>query len=512
VSTPDTAGNGDQTHETPAIQDAEETSPVSLFKAWYLVGILMVIYVFSFMDRSLLGLLVGPIKESLGITDFEISLLMGFSFALFYSTLGLPIGRLADSKNRKWLIAIGLFIWTLMTALCGTVRTFWQFFLCRVGLGVGEATLSPSAYSMITDVFPKRRLATAISAYSMGIYIGSAVSGLGGAFVLDMVRGYGSLDLPLVGTIHPWQVLFLVVGLLGFIPLLVFIVTVREPARRRMRTAARTNGQQKKAQASLRETLAYMRANARSIFHHNVGFSILAFSNWAIGSWILEFFVRTHGWDRVNTGYLLGVNGLIVQPAAILFGGYLADRMIARGKPDGMMRVGLIGALGWLGPGLFYTWMPYGWLSFLLVIPVSFFVALPFGCAPAAMQQIMPADMRAQAAAWYLFIVNLIGMGIGPSAIAFCTDFVFRDESMLWASILLVGSIAHVAAAVAFWRGLAPFRESVARIEAYNVSLSFRATLGRCPAVPHEMTSRALSMRSGRGINPRPTMDCVVGT
>jgi MFS family permease len=344
----------------------------------------MLIYVFSFMDRSLLGLLVGPIKESLGISDFQISLLMGFSFALFYSTLGLPIGRLADRKNRKWLIAIGLFIWTLMTAMCGVVRTFGQFFLCRVGLGVGEATLGPSAYSMITDVFPKRHLATAISAYSMGIYIGSAVSGLGGAFVLDIVRDYGSLVLPLVGTIYPWQVLFLAVGALGLIPLLIFMVTVREPERRGLRAMA-TGGRQKAAQASLGETLAYMRANARTIFYHNMGFSILAFSNWAIGSWILEFFV-----------------------------------------------------------------------------------ALPFGCAPAAMQQIMPADMRGQAAAWYLFIVNLIGMGIGPSAIAFCTDFVFRDESMLWASILLVGSIAHVAAALAFWRGLAPFRESVARVEAYQ--------------------------------------------
>lgn len=462
------------TAEHEADPDASPTEPVaagattvSMFKAWYLVAILMVIYVFSFMDRSLLGLLVGPIKESLGISDFQISLLMGFSFALFYSTLGLPIGRLADSKNRKWLIAAGLFIWTLMTVMCGVVRTYGQFFLCRIGLGVGEATLGPSAYSMITDIFPKRHLATAISAYSMGIYIGSAVSGLGGAFVLDLVRGYGPIVLPFVGAIHSWQVLFLVVGLLGFVPLFVFIFTVREPERRGALEAAK-HGRPQRPKASLRETLVYMRANTRSIFYHNIGFSILAFSNWAIGSWILEFFVRTHGWDRVNTGYLLGINGLITQPAAILFGGWLADRMIARGKSDGMMRVGLIGALGWLGPGLFYTWMPIGWVSFLLVVPVSFFVALPFGCAPAAMQQIMPSDMRAQAAAWYLFIVNLIGMGIGPSAIAFCTDFVFRDESMLWASILLVGSVAHVVAAVAFWRGLAPFRESVARIEAYE--------------------------------------------
>jgi MFS family permease len=458
-----TTGNGGA---PPAA--AEETTTISLFKAWYLVAILMVIYVFSFMDRSLLGFMVGPIKETMGITDFQISLLMGFSFALFYSTLGLPIGRLADSKNRKWLIAAGLFIWTLMTALCGTVRSYWLFFLYRMGVGVGEATLSPSAYSMITDIFPKRHLATAISVYSMGIYIGSAASSLGGAFVLDIVRDYGPLDLPLIGTIHSWQVLFLVVGALGFVPLIVFIVTVREPERRGARMSSSDGEGKKPSQASLRETLAYMRANASSIAYHNVGFSILAFSNWALGSWTIEFFVRTHGWDRVNTGYLLGLNGLITQPIAIVFGGWLADRMIARGKSDGMMRVGLVGAIGWLTGGIFYPWMPYGWLSFLLIIPVSFFVALPFGCAPAAMQQIMPSDMRAQAAAWYLFIVNLIGMGIGPSAVGFCTDFVFRDDSMLWASILLVGTVAHVVAAVVFWKGLAPFRDSVARIDAYN--------------------------------------------
>jgi MFS family permease len=467
MTSPEAAGNAQVSPPTP---DAEQTTTLSLFKAWYLVAILMVIYVFSFMDRSLLGFMVGPIKETMGITDFQISLLMGFSFALFYSTLGLPIGRLADSKNRKWLIAAGLFIWTLMTALCGTVRSYWQFFLYRMGVGVGEATLSPSAYSMITDIFPKRYLATAISVYSMGIYIGSAASSLGGAFVLDIVRDYGPLDVPLIGTVHSWQVLFLAVGALGFVPLIIFIVTVREPERRGARMRSPEGEGKKPAQASLRETLAYMRANASSIAYHNVGFSILAFSNWALGSWTIEFFVRTHGWDRVNTGYLLGLNGLITQPIAIVFGGWLADRMIARGKTDGMMRVGLVGAIGWLSGGLLYPWMPYGWLSFLLIIPVSFFVALPFGCAPAAMQQIMPSDMRAQAAAWYLFIVNLIGMGIGPSAVGFCTDFVFRDESMLWASILLVGTIAHVVAAVVFWKGLAPFRDSVARIEAYNAS------------------------------------------
>lgn len=211
-----------------------------------------------------------------------------------------------------------------------------------------------------------------------------------------------------------------------------------------------------------------MRANGRSILCHNIGFSILVFSSWALGSWPIEFFVRTHGWDRVNAGYLLGFNGLLTQPTGILFGGFLADRMIGRGKSDGMMQVGLLAALGWLVPGLIYPWMPTGWLSFVFIVPAAFFVALPFGCVPAAMQQIMPADMRAQAAAWYLFIVNLIGMGIGPSAIGFANDFIFRDESMLWASLLLIGGISHGVAAIAFLIGLKPFRESVSRLEEYE--------------------------------------------
>ena len=427
--------------------------------AWFLVGMLMVLYVFSFMDRSLLGLLVGPIKETMNISDFQVSLLMGFSFALFYSILGLPIGRMADSRDRKWLIAAGLLVWTVMTALCGTVRSYWQFFVYRMGVGIGEATLSPCAYSMITDSFPKKHLGKAISAYSMGIFFGVAASGLGGAFVLDMVRDVGTLEVPLLGVVHPWQLLFLTVGLLGLIPLVIFVLAVREPARRDATMTTDAEGQSKVAQTPLRDTLDYMRANTAAIVCHNIGFS-----NWALGSWTIEFFVRTHGWDRVDTGYLIGFNGLLTQPAGILLGGFLADRMIARGKSDGMMRVGLLASVGWLIPGLLYPWMPSGWMSFVFIVPVAFFVALPFGCAPAAMQQIMPADMRAQAAAWYLFVVNLIGMGIGPSAIGFANDYIFQDESKLWASLLLIGSISHVVAAIAFLYGLKPFRESVARL------------------------------------------------
>ena len=151
-------------------------SSPSMAYPWMVVAILMVAYVFSFVDRQILNLLVGPIRRDLGISDTEMSLLMGFSFAIFYTILGIPLGRLADSRSRRGLIAAGVVVWSVMTALCGLARTYWQLFLFRVGVGVGEATLSPAAYSMIADYFPPERRATAMSVYAMGIYLGSGIA------------------------------------------------------------------------------------------------------------------------------------------------------------------------------------------------------------------------------------------------------------------------------------------------------------------------------------------------
>lgn len=196
--------------------------------AWYTVAVLMVIYVFNFMDRTILNLLVAPIKKDLQISDTQMSYLMGFSFALFYTLFGFPIGRLADRANRKSLIGAGLFLWTMMTAGCGLARQYWQFLLLRVGVGVGEAALGPSAYSIITDCFPKEKLGRALSLYSYGIFLGAGIAVLVGGTVAQWAATQGPIDLPVVGIVFPWQVVFLIVGFAGLPPLL----TIREPLRR----------------------------------------------------------------------------------------------------------------------------------------------------------------------------------------------------------------------------------------------------------------------------------------
>jgi MFS family permease len=154
--------------------------------SWYVVGILTVAYVFSFIDRQILNLLVGPIRRDLQISDTEMSLLMGFSFAVFYTFFGIPLGRLADTRSRRALITGGIVLWSLMTAACGLARNFVHFLLLRMGVGVGEAALSPSAYSLIADYFPRENRATALSVYSMGIYIGSGLAYLLGGLVVKV--------------------------------------------------------------------------------------------------------------------------------------------------------------------------------------------------------------------------------------------------------------------------------------------------------------------------------------
>ena len=434
--------------------------------AWYVVGVLMVVYVFSFMDRQILGLLVGPIKRDLAISDSQLSYLMGLSFALFYTFFGIPMGRLADSISRRGLIVAGLFTWSLMTAGCGLATRYWHFLLLRMGVGVGEASLSPAAYSLISDSFPRHRLATAISVYAMGIYLGTGLSYMIGGLVVRWVGAEPYMTLPLVGTMRSWQIVFLAVGLPGVLMTLVF-VTVGEPVRRGVRTV-RTDGGIKNVGVSLREAGGYFLKNWKTLACHNVGFALLAFSSYGTTSWIPAFFHRTYGWNAANAGTVYGAIVAVFGTSGIVFGGWLADRIALAGSTASKMQVGVLAALIWLLTGVVYPLVPSGTAAMILLAPTVFFVAMPFGVAPAAIQEMMPNSMRGQASAIYLFVVNLIGLGLGPSAVAWVTDFGFRDEAMLRYSLLIVATIAHLAAAVLLWLGVREFRHSLERRDAWQ--------------------------------------------
>ena len=424
----------------------------SMAYPWLVVAILMVAYVFSFVDRQILNLLVGPIRRDLGISDTQMSLLMGFSFAIFYTILGIPLGRLADSSNRRGLITAGLVVWSLMTALCGVARSYWQLFLFRIGVGVGEATLSPAAYSMIADYFPPERRATAISVYAMGIYLGSGIAFLLGGLVIQFAVAQGAVTLPLVGDVRPWQLVFLVLGGSGVVFSLAFLL-VREPPR---------SGVGAGCSVPFRAVVAHLWRNRRTVLCHNLGFAMIAFCAYGTAAWVPSFFIRTFGWKAGEVGIIYGLIVMVFGCLGILFGGWLTDRWLRQGKPDAALRVG-IWASSIAIVGNVYLLANTGTLAAILIVPSVFALSMPFGAAPAAIQEIVPNQMRGQASAVYLFIVNLIGLGVGPTAVALVTDYGFANDLALKWSLLIVGGLASLAAIALLSAGLKPYRETLQR-------------------------------------------------
>jgi MFS family permease len=274
--------------------------------------------------------------------------------------------------------------------------------------------------------------------------------------------------MPLIGQMRSWQIVFFALGLPGVLLSLVF-VTVKEPVRRGVRRVATDRGE-KLSQVSLAEVGAYLRRNWKTLVCHNVGFALLSFSSYGTTSWIPAFFHRTHGWKAADVGVTYGAIVALFGTSGIVFGGWLADRIARSGITASKMYVGLLAALVWVVTGIAYPLVPSGTVAMMLLIPTVFMVAMPSGVAAAAIQEMMPNRMRGQASAVYLFVINLIGLGLGPSMVAWVTDYGFRDESMLRYSILIVTTAAHVGSAILLWLGIKQFRESLRRRDQWEAT------------------------------------------
>ncbi len=444
----------------------------SSLSAWTTVIILMIAYVLSFIDRQILNLLVEPIRRDLVISDTQMSLLMGLSFALFYTICGIPLGRLADTRSRRGLIAIGVLFWSAATAACGMAKLYWQFLICRIGVGVGEAALSPAAYSLIADSFPPERRATAISVYSMGVYLGSGIAFLLGGLVIQFASAQGDVVLPVLGEVRPWQLIFLILGAAGVLFTMVMLA-VREPARRGVGAGVAV---------PLAEVGRYIRSNRRTVLYHNFGFAGLAFAGYGSAAWIPTFFIRTYGWDAGQVGVIYGSIVAVFGCLGIVFGGRLADWLAKHGRSDANMRVGLYAAIGALPFVLAFPLMGDAFWASVLMAPTVFCLSMPFGVAPAAIQEIMPNAMRGQASALYLFVITLIGLGIGPTAVALVTDFVFADDNALRYSLLIVTALAVLSSIILLSRGLAPYRDSVERLKEWSAQPPQSGSLQAEPA------------------------------
>lgn len=420
----------------------------------YVLAVLLLAYIFSFIDRNVLALLVGPIRDDFAVSDFQFSILHGWAFTLFYIVLGLPIGWLADRYSRRWIIICGTFFWSLMTCLCGFASGFWSLFATRVGVGVGEAALSPAAYSLLSDYFRPERLRWATSVFTMGITLGSGLSYMVGGWLYD---GFSSADLsawPWLSGFSAWQLTFVAVGLPGFI-IVGLLLLVREPVRRRlpMETAAAI---------PLAEVVGFMRAHWPVYASLMMGVSMMSIIGYGTLTWFPEFLLRTYAMSRSEAGSALGLIFMIVGTAGSFSGAAFATLLQRMGYVDANMRMVMLAALLLVGPAVAMPLMPNAYFALLLAVPVIFLHYSHFGVAIAALQLITPNKMRGQVSAFMLLLTNLFGLALGGSVVAFFTDYVFQQDGSLRYSLAIVAGLVYPAAALFIGRGLRHYRAALA--------------------------------------------------
>jgi MFS family permease len=422
-------------------------------QAWYAVAILVTAYIFSFIDRIIIALLVEPIKQDLAISDFGIGLLQGLAFAIFYALVGIPIGRLADRRSRRNIITAGIFLWSLMTAACGLARSFLSLFLVRVGVGVGEATLSPSAYSMIADLFPREKLGRALGVYQAGALLGAGIAFLAGGMVIQILSTMGTVDLPVIGLVKPWQMTFMVVGLPGIL-IALLMLTVTEPARRG-KLAGHNDG------IPVRQVAGYVKTNRRLFIALFAGFALMAVPLTTFITWVPAYMNRVHDYSRAETGFVLGLILLIFSPTGVYFGGWLIDKLQQRGYRDATFRVGLMAAALLLPLSFFATRMADSSATIALLCPFVFFASVPIAGAPATLQLFVPNQMRAQLSAVWMLVLNILSTAAGPTLVGFFTEYVLHDDMALGLSIALVNCISIPIAGLLLWIAIRPFKRAL---------------------------------------------------
>jgi len=433
--------------------------------AWYVAVIFAIFFVFSFIDRQIIGVLVKPMKAELALSDLQLSYVGGLSFVIFYSIFGIPLGRAADSYNRKWLIIIGVVIWSAATATCGLTTGYWQLLVLRMGVGLGEAALAPCAYSMLADMFPRKRLAMAISICTMGGAFGYGFAFLGGALVLgwanSLVGEPGFIEVGMLGQLTPWRIVFLAVG----VPCLIFtlsMITVKEPARQ-------TSGESSASTSiPLSKVIAYFRMHIKAFLFLYLGMGFLTMGSYGAAFWDITFFDRTYGWPPEHSGIFYGIAATLGQFTGALIGGIVADRLSAKGTRDAKILVLVIIAFASFGLRLIYPLMPSSTSAMAVIFPLLLLTGAPFGVAAAALQIMAPARMRGQVTAIYFFVQALIGLGIGPTLVAFLTEQVFQDLSMLRYSLVISGGVGLLLSSLLFLYALRPYQEALAHAERWD--------------------------------------------
>lgn len=425
--------------------------------AWYIVLLCMLAYIFSFIDRQILALMIEPIKADLNLSDTQFSLLHGLAFSLFYAFMGLPLAYLADRFSRPKIIAVGILFWSIATALCGLSKSFFQLFFSRMGVGVGEAALSPAAYSMFSDMFSKEKLGRAVAVYSSGSFVGGGIAFLVGGYVIGLLKNMNLIEVPLLGAIKAWQMAFILVGLPGIFIGLLFILTVRDPQRKGQRLDVQ--GQVEKT--SMKKAFKFIQKHRTTFTCHYLGFTFYAMALYCLISWTPAFYMRQYGLTPTEAGYMLGTVMLVANTLGVFCAGWLNDWFIQKGRKDAPMITGVIGIIGLIIPMIAFTQVSELWLSVTLLVPAMFFASFPMPISTTAMQMLAPNQIRAQISAVFLLISNLVAVGIGTTLVALITDKIFENPLMVGMSLSIVGACSCIVAFILLKKGCKAFSTSM---------------------------------------------------
>ncbi len=404
----------------------DAAAPISRAQRTYMLTLMVLVYTFNFIDRSLLGVLGQPIKADLKLQDWQVGVLGGLAFALLYSIGGLGVARFAERANRVTIISAALGIWSAMTALCGAAVGFWSLALARVGVGLGEAGYIPPSYSMIADYYPPEKRASALGVFTLGVPLGAFLGAvLGGA----LAQAYG------------WRVAFFALGLPGVALAILFKLTVREPARGGMDPGgAVADGQPPSFSAVLR-----MLMRKRAFVHLTLGASLTSFSGYAVAQFAVPLLLRGYDLDLRTASLAYGVVGTLAAAVGVGAGGFLADFF---GKKDARFRAWIPGFALMAAAPLYmfaFTRPTIGALGAAIILP-AILQYLYLGPVFALAQNMVDARTRATATAVVNVVITLIGLGLGPMTIGALSDF-FASRSYTGLMSFAVGCPGGVAPA-----------------------------------------------------------------
>jgi MFS family permease len=420
--------------------------------AWWALVLLTATYTFSFIDRQIINLLVDPIREDLALSDSQVSFLQGLAFVLPYVLLSIPLGRIVDRANRIRVLVVGILVWTVSCVTCGLAKNFWQLGVARMGVGAGEASVTPASWSLLADYFPEERRALPVSIFLMGPYLGAGLSLILGAEVVGWASGLGAIELPIVGAVAPWQLTFMLVALPGL--LMVFVLPF-------LQDPPRTQRLQQTAEPLSWSDVAHYVWPRRGIFGaYLLGAPFIVLVLYALQAWVPSLLIRVHGLEIVEAGRYYGTIALVAGSAGVLSGPVAARWLSGHVDPDRAPLVtsilstcALIPVLVSAGLAESLTW------ALLFISGASYLVTFPLALFATGLQSASPNEMRGLMAGCFVLSTNLIGLALGPTSVALASDYIFESTQAVGASLALVGATVLPMAVLLMWRGLAAVKQ-----------------------------------------------------